>query len=80
MDKKTTLGLAATSLTAAATLLAPSTASAQDIIFCDPKTCPVPDIDPFHKVENVFYKINETLPEVFHKLEIVLDALFIKFD
>jgi hypothetical protein len=58
MEKKSKLGIAATSLAAAATMVAPATASA-DAVICDPKylSCPGPGDQLFLKIDDVFLKV-----------------------
>ena len=85
MENRTRLGLAATSLAAAGTMIAPATASANDppVIVCDVKYgCP--GADPFIKIGDIFLKLEEFVaPDVFIKTEdvfIKLGDIFIKFE
>lgn len=81
MEKKTNLGVAAISLAAAATMIAPTTASAVDI--CDSKLCPGPGpgddvfnkVDPFLKI-GALYEDGLLPANAFFKIE----GVFLKLD
>lgn len=88
MEKRTKLGIAATSLAAAGTMVAPTTASADvivadGVVVCDPKIgCPSDSA--FIKIELTFDKLIEFVrPEVALKLEATfnkLEDIFIKVE
>ena len=88
MEKRTKLGIAATSLAAAATMIGPTTASAQEacVTLCEP--APRGPVDVFYKLsdsfDDIYYKITTVAPEsVYLKLQepfLKLSDFFLKFN
>lgn len=72
MDKRTKLGVAATSLAAAAAMIGPTQASAEDCITCPP----APGDGDF-----VFWKIDAAFDDLFDKIDVVAPRdVFLKLD